>query len=162
VRADVLLVHKGHIYEEKGVWFYVYDGALRDCMLSKHLLSTIKSSTAPGHKLVDLDAGRRDDGMIQQLVSDMRHLEERVFVNSAKTLCKAQPLSEPTGNRPKLNAEAPRLQELLREMQEQRARLRERVGKPYSPEALRAAEDVLERFPDNFKPPGREPCKLGV
>ena len=32
----------------------------------------------------------------------------------------------------------------------------------YSPEALRAAEDVLERFPDNFRPPGREPCKLGV
>ena len=30
VRADVLLVHKGHVYEEKGVWFYVYEGALRD------------------------------------------------------------------------------------------------------------------------------------
>ena len=162
VQADVLLVHKGHIYEEKGVWFYVYNGALRDCMLSKHLLSTIQSNTAPGHKLVDLDAGRQDDGMIQQLVSDMRHLEEKVFVNFAKAAGRIEPVSAPTGNRPKLNADAPRLQEILKEMQEQRARLRERVGKPYSPEALRAAEDVLERFPDNFRPPGREPCKLGV
>ncbi len=63
--------------------------------------------------------------MIQQLVSDMRHLEERVFVNYAKAAGKVKPVSEPTGNRPKLNADAPRLQELLKEMQEQRARLRE-------------------------------------
>ena len=84
VQADVVLVHKGHAYTEKGVWFYVYSGSLRDCMLSKTLLSTIKSSTAPGCKLVDLDPGSQDDSKIRQLVSDMTQLEEEVFVNLAK------------------------------------------------------------------------------
>ena len=157
VQADVLLVHKGHTYKEKGVWFYVYNGSLRDCMLSKTLLSTIKSASAPGHKLVDLDPGDHDDSKIRQLVSDMKQLEEEVFVNLAKV-----GFDPSLGKKPKLNAEAPRLQEILKEMQEQRSRLRERVGKPYSLEALRAGEEVLDRFPDNFRPPGREPCKLGV
>jgi hypothetical protein len=123
----------------------------------KQLLSTILSASAPGHKLVDLDPGDHDDSNIRQLVSDMKQLEEEVFVNLAKV-----GFDPSLGKKLKLNATAPRLQEILKEMQEQRSRLRERVGKPYSLEALRAGEEVLDRFPDNFRPPGREPCKLGV
>ena len=155
VQADVLLVHRGHIYEHKSVWFYVYEGSMRDCMLSKHLLSTIKSASAPGHKLVDLDAGEDDDRKVQRLVQDMHQLEKQVFVMAAEALAG-------TGKRPTMKADSPKLQEMLKEMHEQRQRLRERIGKPHSAEALRAATDVLDRFPDNFRPPGREPCKLGV
>lgn len=106
---------------------------------------------------MDLDPGSQDDSKIRQLVSDMRQLEDEVFVNLAN-----MGFDPSLGKRPKLNTEAPRMQEVLKEMKEQRTRLRERIGKPSSPEALRAAEEVLERFPDNFRPPGREPCKLGV
>ena len=156
VQADVLLVHKGHTYEEKSVWFYVYEGAMRDCMLSKHLLSTIKSASAPESRLVDLDAGAKDDEKVRRLVRDLHQLEEQVFVRAMEAA------GAPLGKRPPLNEKAPRLQELLKEMSEQRQRLRDRIGKPYSAEALKAATDVLDRFPDNFRPPGREPCKLGV
>ena len=155
VKADVLLVHRGHTYEQKSVWFYVYEGSMRDCMLSKHLLSTIQSASATGHKLVDLDAGEGDDQRVQQLVQDMRQLEKQVFVRAAEAWAGA-------GKRPTMDAKSPRLQDLLKEMHEQRQRLRERVGKPYSAEAVRAAMEVLDRFPDNFRPPGREPCRLGV
>jgi hypothetical protein len=156
VQADVLLVHKGHTYEQKSLWFYVYEGSMRDCMLSKHLLSTIKSASAPESRLVDLDAGTKDDETVRRLVRDLHQLEEQVFVRAMEAA------GAPLSKRPPLNEKAPRLQDLLKEMSEQRRRLRERIGKPYSAEALRAASDVLDRFPDNFRPPGREPCKLGV
>ena len=71
VQTDVLLVHKGHTYEEKSLWFYVYEGAMRDCMLSKHLLSTIRSASAPESRLVDLDAGAKDDEKVRRLVRDL-------------------------------------------------------------------------------------------
>lgn len=112
VQSDVLLVHKGHTYKEKGVWFYVYEGSLRDCMLSKTLLSTIRSKTAPDQKLVDLDPGSRDDSTVQQLVSDMKSLEEKVFVNFVRSAGTPKPSDEATGKRPKLNANAPRLQDI--------------------------------------------------
>ena len=55
-----------------------------------------------------------------------------------------------------------RIHELKKEMEAQRTRLRQRLGKPVSPEALQAASSILDRFPENFRPPGRDPCKLAV
>ena len=44
----------------------------------------------------------------------------------------------------------------------QRERLRERVSKPVSPQAEAAVAAVIDEFPENFRPPGADPCKLGV
>jgi hypothetical protein len=57
---------------------------------------------------------------------------------------------------------ASRIQQLRVEMEAQRARLRQRLGKPVSPEALQAASSILDRYPENFRPPGRDPCNLAV
>jgi len=45
---------------------------------------------------------------------------------------------------------------------EQRKRLRHRLGKPVSEEALQAAEAILDRYPKNFRPQGRNACNLAV
>jgi hypothetical protein len=51
---------------------------------------------------------------------------------------------------------------MLREMDEQRERLRERLGKPVSQEALQACQSILDKYSSIFRPPGDDPCKLGV
>jgi transposase InsO family protein len=50
----------------------------------------------------------------------------------------------------------------LRDIIEQRERLRARLGKPVSDEALQSAMDLLDRYPENFRPPGADACKLAV
>lgn len=55
-----------------------------------------------------------------------------------------------------------RIQQLLADMAKQRAALTARLGKPISPEALAACMAILDRYPENFRPPGPDPCKLGV
>jgi len=47
-------------------------------------------------------------------------------------------------------------------MEAQRARLRQRLGKPVSDEALQAAQSVLEKYPACFRPPGSDACNLAV
>jgi len=59
-------------------------------------------------------------------------------------------------------SESERIRLLLLEMKAQRARLMERLGKPVSAEAIMACMAILDRFPENFRPPGRDPCKLGI
>jgi hypothetical protein len=79
--------------------------------------------------------------------------------------CSAQPVdareSGGTAELPQL-MDHERINKLLAEMTEQRARLASRLGKPVSAEALQACLAVLDRFPDNFRPPGPDPCKLGI
>lgn len=55
-----------------------------------------------------------------------------------------------------------RIQLLLDEMARQRAALNARLGKPISLEALTACMAILDRYPENFRPPGPDPCKLGI
>ena len=55
-----------------------------------------------------------------------------------------------------------RIKQLLAEMDRQRASLMSRLGKPISDEAFTACMSVLDRYPDNFRPPGPDPCKLGI
>jgi hypothetical protein len=59
-------------------------------------------------------------------------------------------------------AESVDVNKLLEEMNMQRERLRERVSKPVSPQAEAAVAAVIDQFPENFRPPGSDPCKLGV
>jgi hypothetical protein len=55
-----------------------------------------------------------------------------------------------------------RIQKLLADMAQQRAALSARLGKPVSLEALAACMEILDRYPENFRPPGPDPCKLGI
>ena len=55
-----------------------------------------------------------------------------------------------------------RIKALLEEMKQQRARLMQRLGKPVSNEALMACMAILDKYPENFRPPGPDPCKLGI
>ena len=59
-------------------------------------------------------------------------------------------------------SENARIQAALAEMEAQRIQLMSRLGKPVSDEAFAACMSVLDRFPENFRPPGPDPCKLGI
>jgi hypothetical protein len=48
VQLDVLIVHRGLVFQQNKVWFYVYEGSLPDAMISDTLLNTIPCITAPG------------------------------------------------------------------------------------------------------------------
>lgn len=50
----------------------------------------------------------------------------------------------------------------LKDIIEQRERLRARLGKHVSDEALQSAMEILDRYPENFRPPGADACKLAI
>ncbi len=47
---------------------------------------------------------------------------------------------------------AERKRQILKDMEEQRKKLRDRLGKPVTAEALRRAEQILDKYPRNFRP----------
>ena len=51
---------------------------------------------------------------------------------------------------------------MLKDIIEQRERLRARLGKHVSDEALQSAMAVLDKYPENFRPPGADACKLAI
>jgi hypothetical protein len=58
---------------------------------------------------------------------------------------------------------AEKKRKLLQDVMEQRERLRARLGKPVSDEALQSATSILDRYPENFRPPGcSDACDLAV
>jgi hypothetical protein len=59
-------------------------------------------------------------------------------------------------------AAAEHRKKILQDIVDQRERMRARVGKPVSNEALQSAQSVLDRYPENFRPPGKDPCNLAV
>ena len=197
VCLDVLLVHKTHIFQQKDVWFLVYDGSLPDAMLSETLLNTIACVDAPGASLMDTRARGSDLPILLQQMDDYQNLNSHrvnvarmalsvelsaassgnVTVNvaapgAAASDSGAQPGALPQQSPPAASAlplpsasartEHERIAELLADMQRQRQLLMARLGKPVSDEAFAACMSVLDRYPDNFRPPGHDPCKLGV
>ena len=68
----------------------------------------------------------------------------------------------PPATPPAAPAEHERIKKLLAEMAQQRAELMARLGKPISDEAFAACMSILDRYPDNFRPPGHDACKLGI
>ena len=77
--------------------------------------------------------------------------------------CSSQsPGDATTTHRQDPSHESARIKAALAEMESQRAQLMLRLGKPVSDEALSACMSVLDRYPENFRPPGHDPCKLGV
>ncbi len=241
VCANVLLVHKGKIFEAKDVWMYVYEGSLPDVMLSEKFLNTIPCTSHPGCKLLDTAEEAGDQQLLQQCMEDYRGLVVRRFTHpetatsdlhvaalNVTSACRdADPQDRvirasvavtnhvsaekgneheemrggsgvrvgiPAGHRCHTQdraaegrpAERPgeqqhrghdqttpaeetaetspaeRKRQILKEMQEQRMRLRQRLGKPVTEEALRTAEKILDKYPRNFRPQGKDACNLAV
>jgi transposase InsO family protein len=193
VCLDILLVHKSHVFQQKDVWFLVYDGSLPDAMLSETLLNNIPCIDSPGTTLVDTRARGSDLPILLQQMDDYQQLNAH-RVNVARLDIARDQLTArvnavlPSQVSPSSDAPAPsdsnasarspapsepvdsasarteheRISALLAEMQQQRARLMARLGKPISDEAFAACMSILDRYPDNFRPPGHDACKLGL
>ncbi len=183
VCADIFLSHKGHKFFRKAVWFYVYDGALPDAMLSNDLLNCIECLTEPGRRLLDTASTPSDVDAVESYalarrqeynsILEFKHSSLRASaptdkgfsVNEAKGTCAATMSTEQSSQSNTTAPERPspeRIKAMLAEMADQRERLRARLGKPISKEALEACMSVLDRYPGIFRPPGNDPCKLGV
>ena len=149
--ADVLLCHKGRTYRHSGARFYVYNGTLPDVILSKKLLNEISCQEDPAHKLLDWQVSAADEERLRGLVEGaciqacLVCSEEVIAFNHAAGT--ARPVD---------------VGKLLEEMNIQRERLRDRISRPVSPQAEAAVAAVIDEFPENFRPPGADPCNLGV
>jgi len=164
VCANIMLVHKGEIFEQRDVWLYVYDGAFPDVMLSESFLNNIPCISSPGKVLLDTRERPGDMQLLQRCMSDYNALVVQRFLRPECTtsdlhFCHVNiALQQATearsgtdaapagGEKP---ATASKVQELKLAMEAQRTRLRHRLGKPVSDEALQAAMSVLERYPNN-------------
>ena len=71
---EVVLVHNGDTYVQPDVWFYMYDGALPDVMLSDSFLNTIPCVTTPGNRLIDTWEYVGDRDILRQYVEDTRNI----------------------------------------------------------------------------------------
>ncbi len=72
VCMDVFLVHQGHQYLQKDVWFYIYEGTLPDAMLSDGFLQSIPCISEPGRRLLDTSSGPTDDAQVRNHVNNLR------------------------------------------------------------------------------------------
>lgn len=80
--------------------------------------------------------------------------------NSSSTF--ASPEAAPDAPPAAPRSEHERIQQLLADLAQQRAALNARLGQPISLDALAACMSILDRYPENFRPPGPDPCKLGI
>jgi hypothetical protein len=104
----------------------------------------------PANKLLDWNVSAEDEERLRGLV-------ERANIQACFCMAKEVQPRKPDGGKSKVD-----VHQLLDEMNAQRERLRERVSKPVSPQAEAAVAAVIDEFPENFRPPGCDPCKLGV
>jgi hypothetical protein len=179
VCIDVFLVHQGHKYFQKDVWFYIYEGTLPDAMLSDNFLNTIACISEPGRKLLDTTSAGGDEDQVRNHVRALRQGYDDIVayhMSRCDPDCSAAPAASvnvsvagasdssaaSASSAPEPPRSSAQIKALLEEMAAQRERLRERLGKPVSAEALAACQSVLDRFPNIFKPPGGTPCKLGI
>jgi hypothetical protein len=94
VCLDVLIVHKSRIFQQKDVWFMVYDGCLPDAMLSDSLLNGIACMDEPGTSLIDTRARLNDLPILLQQMDDYQGLNQH-RVNTARL---APPAANPSAN----------------------------------------------------------------
>ena len=148
LRADLVLCCKGLTFVKKAVKFFVYQGCLPDVILSSRLLETIHCVERPEVKLLDWDVSPADVGRLAYIV-DSAHVQH---VCAMRATC----------NSISGHAARPNVQQALKELTEQRERLRARVDRAVSAEAEAAVAAVCDEYPGNWRPPGSDPCKLGV
>ena len=176
---DIVLVHNGETYRMEDVWFYMYEGALPDVMLSDTLLNSIPCITTPGKRLIDTWEYVGDKDILRQYMTDahsilVHHVRALSLADASASHANNTSASQPpppADTSPSATtdsaSQAPlsqseRIQRLLADMEEQRKRLVSRIGKPISDEAYQSCLSVLERYPENFRPPGGDPCKLPI
>ncbi len=178
VCVDVFLTHHGHKYFQKDTWFYIYDGALPDAMLSDSFLRTIPCITEHGRKLLDTSSHIGDEDLVKDYAHSLRRDYDAIVNHTMSSIQEASEhpatvnatfgatstASPSSKDDPGVTSphSSERIKALLAEMQAQRERLRERLGKPISQEALVACQSVLDKYPSIFRPPGGDPCKLGI
>ena len=151
LRADITLKTKGLTYVYKQAKFYIYAGALPDVMFSRAQLEMLQCVEQPGSKLLDWEMTMED-------MESLAHVVDAAVVQcNSVTTSASNRASGADGKASKLS-----VQQLLREMCQQREELRARVGKAVSAEAEAAVAAVVARYSDNFRKPGSDPCKLGV
>ena len=149
--ADIALVQKGLTYTAKQVKFYVYEGAYPDAMISKQQLESLQCVEQPGSKLLDWETTDED----------LRKLSHHVDAAVVQAACVINNTFRQYDGVEELPVKKS-VQEVLKEMCKQREELRERVGKAVSAEAVAAITAVVDQYPQNFRKPGSDPCKLGT
>ena len=155
----------------------MYEGALPDVMLSETLLNTIPCITTPGNRLLDTWEHVGDRDILRQYISDTQNIfvhqlqslsaddatASHACLSAAATTMEGTSVSTPAGDAsPTIPHQSERIRRLLAEMEEQRKRLISRIGKPVSDEAYQSCLSILERYPENFRPPGQDPCRLPI
>ena len=148
LRADLVLCHKGLTFVRKNVAFYVYQGCLPDVILSSNLLEKIPCLERPEEKLLDWDVSADDVARLAAIV-DSAQVQQHVAMQAT--------CSSTSGAKIR-----PNVQQALKELNEQRERLRQRVDKAVSAEAEAAVAAVCDEYAVNWRPPGVDPCKLGI
>ena len=76
VCANILLVHKGRVFQQDDVWLYVYEGSLPDVMFSETFCNTIPCISHPGEKLIDTAEAPGDRELLQECMNDYKDLVE--------------------------------------------------------------------------------------
>ena len=74
LQLDLLIVHRGLVFQKEKVWFHVYEGALADAMISDSLLNEIPCVTSPGTTLVDTRARPEDMSILLQQINDYQDM----------------------------------------------------------------------------------------
>ena len=148
LHADLVLCTRGLTFAQKNVAFYVYQGCLPDVILSSNLLEKIPCLELPGRKLLDWDVSAEDVERLAAIV-DSAQVQQHCAMQAT--------CSSTSGAKIR-----PDVQKALKELNEQRERLRERVDKAVSAEAEAAVAAVCDEFAENWRPPGVDPCKLGI
>ena len=153
VEGSIVLCEGGLTYCADKVKLYVYRGALPDVMISKKQLERMTCLEKPEKKLLNWTMSHEDRDRLA-------HLVDAAMVQ-AHCCLRADEL-KPKGAKGNAACNSKSVQDILKEMCDQRERLRERVGRAVSKEAEAVITEILDRYPLNFRKPGKDPCKLGV
>ena len=152
VEGEIVLCEDGLTYRAEKVKLYVYRGALPDVMISKKQLEHMTCLEKPEKKLLKWKMTREDHDRLAHMM-DAAMIQAHCCLRSGE-----YGLKKARSNMGRTKS----VQDVLKEMCEQRERLRERVGRAVSKEAEAVINEILERYPLNFRKPGKDPCRLGT
>ena len=150
VQGEIVLCIDGLTYRAEKVKMYVYRGALPDVMISKKQLERMTCLEKPEKKLLNWKMTLEDRDRLAHMM-DAALIQAHCCLRSSDNAGQTNSTAGKTG-----------IQSVLREMCEQRERLRERVGRAVSKEAEAVINDIIARYPQNFRKPGADPCRLGT
>ena len=141
LRADILLKHKGLTFVRKDALFYVYPGCLPDVMICRRELQGLQCLEQPDTKLIDWEMTAEDLQSLSHMV-DAAMVQAHCVMNHVgisdghkKSIVENKARKSAAGG---VDQKLLPVQQLLQDMCQQRERLRERVGKAVSAEAVAA------------------------